>query len=381
MSKEEQVHVVLIGINGYGESYLRSLLDREDASIIGVVEIAAEKSGLFDVLQKKSIPIYHTIEAFYEHHEADLAIISTPIQFHTNQSMYAMEHGSHVLCEKPLTGDPSDLPIWKETAEKTGKWAAIGFNWSFTESIQALKRDIMEGVFGQAIQLKTLVLWPRTEDYFNRSAWAGRQLSPTGELIMDSIANNATAHFLHNMFYVLGEQIETSIEVNHVDAQLYRVNEIETFDTCLVKMKTVKGAELLFLASHAVVDNEGPIFQYEFEKGTVTFNTQDEIPTILAKFKDGATKDYGNPHVPHVDKLNWCIDAVKRSGGAPPCDFETAATHVHVLGEINSKLDQVRSFPEEHRKFDQETKLRYVDNVRDVLTDAYQKGAIPNPAF
>lgn len=381
MKKAEQIHVVLIGINGYGESYLRLLLDREDATLVGVVEIAAEKSGLFDVLQEKSIPIYTTIEAFYEKHSAELAIISTPIHLHTKQALYAMEHGSHVLCEKPLTGDPRDLPKWKETAEKNEKWAAVGFNWSFTEPIQALKRDILDGVLGQAIQLKTLVLWPRSEDYFNRSAWAGKQYSPNGDMIMDSIANNATAHFLHNMFYVLGDRVETSADIKHVEAQLYKTNDIETFDTCLVKMKTQQGAELMFLASHAVVDNEGPILQYEFERGTVTFHTEDEEPSIRAKFQDGTTKDYGNPHVPHVDKLNWCLKAVRDPETKPPCDYVTSTPHVKVLGEINSQLDQVKSFPEELRQYDEGIRLRYVKNVREVLTEAYQKGTIPDKAF
>ncbi|MDQ0207210.1 Gfo/Idh/MocA family protein [Alkalicoccobacillus murimartini] len=377
----KQAEVVLIGINGYGESYLRSLLERTDAILIGVVEIAAEKSSFFDVLKERTIPIFKTVEAFYENHSADLAIISTPIHLHTKQAIYAMEQGSHVLCEKPLTGDPTDLPLWKETSEKTGKWAAIGFNWSFTESIQSLKQDIMAGVFGKAIQLKTLVLWPRTEDYFNRSSWAGKKHSPQGVMIMDSIANNATAHFLHNMFYMLGDQIETSAAVKNVEAQLYRVNDIETFDTCLVKMQTETGTELLFNASHAVEESEGPIFEYEFEKGTIYFNSEDEQPTMLAKFKDGTTKDYGNPHIPHIDKLNWCLKAVHDDKAQPPCDYSTAAVHVQVLGVLNNQLDQVIEFPKETSLYNEETKLHYVQNVQQVLTDSYQKGTIPVQPF
>ncbi|MCM2676144.1 Gfo/Idh/MocA family protein [Alkalicoccobacillus plakortidis] len=381
MKSDKQAEVVLIGINGYGESYLRLLLERTDASLIGVVEIAAEKSSFFGVLQERSIPIYKSIEAFYENHSADLAIISTPIHLHTKQAIYAMEQGSHVLCEKPLTGDPSDLPLWKKASEKNGKWAAVGFNWSFTESIQSLKKDIIAGVFGKAIQLKTLVLWPRTEDYFNRSTWAGKKYSPDGTLIMDSIANNATAHFLHNMFYMLGDRMETSAPVKDVEAQLYRVNEIETFDTCVVNMQTEKGTELLFLASHAVEKSEGPIFHYEFEKGVITFNSEDEQPSMRAEFHDGTKKDYGNPHVPHVDKLNWCLRAIHDSEATPPCDYSTAAVHVQVLGELNAQLDLVKEFPEELKRFDSATKLHYVENVREVLTDSYQKGTVPSQPF
>ncbi|MFK3939928.1 Gfo/Idh/MocA family protein [Alkalihalobacillus sp. NPDC078783] len=377
MNNGSNAKVVLIGINGYGASYLRWLLEREDATLEGVVEIAAEKSGFFDVLQERSIPIYKTIDAFYENHNADLAIISTPIHLHTKQAVYAMEHGSHVLCEKPLTGDPNDLPIWESVSKDTGKWAAVGFNWSFTESIQALKKDILKGRFGRAIQLKTLVLWPRTEEYFNRSAWAGKKYSPDGTYIMDSIANNATAHFLHNMFYLLGDAIETSASVKIVEAEIYRVNPIETFDTCAVQMKTTDNVDLLFLASHAVKETEGPIFHYEFEKGSISFSAEDEEPSMRATFKDGTTEDYGNPHVPHIDKLNWCLKAVHEKDATPPCDFKTAATHVQVLGEINDQLDHVKEFPEELKRYESSTKLLYAKGAKEKLTKAFEEGSIP----
>ena len=51
-------------------------------------------------------------------------------------------------------------------------------------------------------------LWPRDERYYSRNGWAGVKRTNDGTWILDSPTNNACAHFLHNMFYVLGDRIE-----------------------------------------------------------------------------------------------------------------------------------------------------------------------------
>jgi hypothetical protein len=60
-------------------------------------------------------------------------------------------------------------------------------------------------------------------------------LGHAGLGIFDSPANNATAHFLHNMFYLLGATRETSAAPAVVQAELYRANAIENFDTAAIR--------------------------------------------------------------------------------------------------------------------------------------------------
>ena len=49
-----------------------------------------------------------------------------------------------------------------------------------------------------------MVSFPRPLSYFKRNDWAGHLRTPAGEDVLDSPLNNATAHYLHNMLYVLG---------------------------------------------------------------------------------------------------------------------------------------------------------------------------------
>lgn len=88
-----------------------------------------------------------------------------------------------------------------EASRKTGYSVSIGYQWAYSTAIQSLKTDIMNGVFGKAVRLKTLVLWPRNKKYYARS-WAGKVKDEEGRWVLDSVAANATAHYLQNMFFL-----------------------------------------------------------------------------------------------------------------------------------------------------------------------------------
>ncbi len=52
--------------------------------------------------------IFNSLDEFYEEQPADLAVISSPIPFHCQQTVLCLEHGANVLCEKPLAGSVED---------------------------------------------------------------------------------------------------------------------------------------------------------------------------------------------------------------------------------------------------------------------------------
>ena len=121
-----------------------------------------ERSPYLPDLRERGVPVYHSLRSFYKEHHADLAVIATPIHFHTVHALEALTNGSHVLCEKPLSAMENDFPLWEKAVREAQRWAAIGFNWSFSKTVHALKRDRMAGMFGRAKSLKTLVFGRET---------------------------------------------------------------------------------------------------------------------------------------------------------------------------------------------------------------------------
>ena len=306
--------VALVGLGGYGHIYVNALLDAEpDAgvSFIAGVDPSPEGCSRLAELQQKRIPIFRSIDEFCAAGHADLVILSTPLQLHCEQTCFTMAHGSHVLCEKPLGAHPDQVRQMVEIRDRTGLQLAIGYQWSFSPAIQNLKRDISGGRYGRPKRLRTRVYWPRDEKYYSRSSWAGRQRDPDGRPVFDSPANNACAHHLHNMFYVLGEMPQTQRLARIVQAELYRANPIENYDTIALRCRTERGAEVFFFASHATQSHRDPSFIYEFEHGTIRYDGE-LGDFIVGERDDGTRVDYGSPaSAESAAKLFDVLDSIR----------------------------------------------------------------------
>lgn len=377
---DNKVPILLVGINGYGEHYLKEILysRNQEVYLAGVVDISPEKSDYYGEMISRKIPVYNSMEEFYQHHLAKLAIISTPIHLHREQSCYAMNQGSHVLCEKPMTSDPRDIEVMIETRDRTGKFLAIGFNWSFTTSILQLKEDILKGDFGKPLGLKAMVQWPRDEAYYSRSSWAGRKYSSNGKMIFDSVANNAAAHFLHHLLYIVGDRLDTSAQLDSVTAELYRTNPIETFDTCAVKLKTTNNVDIYYYATHVVKENAGPIFRLEFENATITYDPNQGTNDIVAIWKDGSRKAYTDPDKNHLVKLDVCIDAIQSGDYEIPCGPEAASTHVQSIQAMHESVPNAASFPEQLVRYDENNQMYWIQGLADDLTNCYNNWSLPS---
>ena len=376
--------LVLIGIRGYAKVFMDAMFENkpgEDFEFVGFIYPKARKSPIPQELIDNNVPQYDSLDEFYKHDTADLVIISSPIQLHVTQTIKALENGSNVLCEKPIAATIQDALKMDEAAKRTGKFVAVGFQWSFCEPILSLKKDILDGVHGKPLSFKTVVQWPRTVRYYHRSSWAGKIQNDYGDWILDSVANNATAHFLHNMFFLMGNSISKSAFPSKITAEMYRANEIENYDTFMAKIKTDNGIDLIFLASHAVPENIHPVFEITFEKGKVTFDSaKDRI--IYGTPEGGETKAYGNPFEDEMRKIFTSIKAI-RGEVEIPCDIQTASAQLVTINAVSENYEII-DIPEEYlvrEKIEEptgETTLIYVKGIKDALMDCYRDEMLPS---
>ncbi len=380
MYNDDQVSIVLVGVGGYGNMYVDALLsspERDDFKVVGVVDPRPEGCRNLHRIKEMGIPIFSSMEEFYADFKADLAIISTPIHFHCSQTCYALSRGSNVLCEKPVSATIQEARQMMEARDHAHKIVAIGYQWSYTDAIRALKKDIQSGLFGRPKRFKTIVLWPRNRDYYSRS-WAGKLRDGEGRWILDSVANNATAHYLHNMFYVLGREENESARPSQITAELYRANEIENFDTAAVRVFTQEGVELLFYVTHAVVETVNPTFCFEFEKARVVYGPlENKNGNILAVFNDGTCKVYGNPEKENMKKLWMTIDAVKGIQHVV-CGIEAATSHTLCINGMQESVSPIPYFPGNLVKYDEKAKVTWVEGLNEVLKTCYQEWKLPH---
>lgn len=392
--RSDRVKAAIVGISGYGHSYLDVLLDdalrqQRGVDLVAAVDPAAERSTRLPDIRQRGVPVFPSLEAmFKETRGVELVMLVTPIHLHAPQTCLALRHGCSVLCEKPLAGSLAEAEQMlqcerravQEASQVPGRHAfvAIGYQWSFSAAVQELKRDVAAGAFGRPKRFKSMVSFPRGFTYFKRNDWVGRLRTPAGEAVLDSPVNNATAHYLHNMLYVLGETRETSAAPASVQAELYRANDIETYDTAALRCRTAGGVEVLFYTTHAVADRAGPHSIFEFENATVVYDDAG-LGQFVAKFNDGRLKAYGNPNRERHEKIWQSAEAV-RTGAPVACGIPAAIPQTQCVVAAQQSTPRATRFPDSLiRKVDcgDDTMLD-VRGLAETIADCYDRGVLPS---
>jgi predicted dehydrogenase len=303
-------------------------------------------------------------------------MIVTPIHVHAPQTIFSLQRGANVLCEKPLAGTMHDAMRMLEASRAAKGFAAIGYQWSFSAAVQALKREIMSGAFGRPIRMKTIVFFPRALSYFRRNDWVGRIHTPDGAGVLDSPVNNATSHYLHNMFYLLGRSRQSSAMPVTVQAELYRANEIENYDTAAIRAVTDCGTEVLFYTTHCVQDRKGPVMRFEFERAVVEFDASGSAQ-FIARYHDGRVKSFGQPNLDRHEKIWQSIDSV-RTGRPVACDVSAAMAHTCCVMAAQ-KSSSILDFPLRLRQtIEMEGEpMICIDGLYQALIDCYEHGVLP----
>lgn len=382
MVNDAPMTIALIGLGGYGHIYVNALLGSPNGvpfKFVAGVDPAPNGCTRLVDLHARKIPIFSSLDEFCQSGRADLVVLSTPLHLHCEQTCAALAHGSHVLCEKPLGAHPKQVRQMIEARDRHKRQVAVGYQWSFSPAVQELKRDITAGRFGKPRRLRTRVYWPRDEKYYTRGAWAGRQRDAQDRWVLDSPANNACAHYLHNMFYVLGDAVDRSDWPTSVQAELYRANAIENYDTIALRCRTERGAEMLFVASHATRHGRDPQFCYEFENGTVRYGgTLGD--TIVGELPDGSLVNYGSPAP--SDSPQKMFDTMESLRALHPvvCGPEAAGAQTACVYAAQQSMPNIVEFPREIVRVEGKPGERrtHVKNLEKILDDCYEKMSLPS---
>ena len=347
---------------------------------MGVVDPYAAGAPDYAALRDLNVPLVDLPGMFYAGHSAELAVISTPIQFHAAQTVFCLRAGSHVLCEKPAAATVQEVEEMIAARDETGRRLAIGYQWCYDPAMLSLKRDIDAGLLGKPLSLKSIVLWPRDFRYYHRGqGWAGRRFAPSGEPIFDSVASNATAHYLENMLWLCGRGFDGE-DFDTMSPRVWRANDIETFDTICLAGRLKNGAEIRFAASHAVQPGEwqDPAFVYEFEKAVVSYGgIGRKSGSLTARFSDGTVRDYGDSVTGGCEnKLKTAVAMARGENVSIPCPAEAAMRHTTAMSMIFRICPDAEVFPESDIcRTDERV---WVPGLADKLIDYYNSGTLPD---
>jgi hypothetical protein len=162
-----------------------------------------------------------------------------------------------------------------------------------------------------------------------------------------------------------------------VQAELYRANDIENYDTAAVRVIVEGGAELLFYTSHAVPIAMGPVLCYEFERAKIYYEAETG-GGFIARFANGTVRRYGDPNADRPLKIWQCIDAV-RTGAPIACGIPAAVPHALCVAAAAASMPSVAEFPSDLVTMQglSGQPMKCVTGLASAMVQCYDQGILP----
>jgi len=203
----------------------------------------------------------------------DAVWLPVPIALHRPFTEQAVDAGKAVIVEKPAAGTLEEVDAMIAARDRTKRPVAVGFQLLFDPSTWAIKRKLLAGAIGRPRSASVFGCWPRGSVYYQRNSWAGRvRIGDT--VVLDSPANNAMAHYLNLALFLLGPTERESATPVQVEAELYRANDIENYDTCTLRYTLADGAKLTVAMTHACSTETSAAVDITGENGSVHYDSR-----------------------------------------------------------------------------------------------------------
>lgn len=256
--KHSTVQFALIGCGNIGARHAACI--QHFGKLVAVCDVDIEKANSF-AKKFSSLPFY-TFESLLKNAEAfvDVCVICTPNGFHAQQSILALQHGMHIICEKPMALAYSDCIRMMEAATQHKKLLFIVKQNRFNPPVVALKQIIEAGHLGALYSLHLSCFWSRGKAYYEQSSWRGRKDLDGGILFTQF------SHFIDILYWIAG-----NIHILYAKGSNFaHQHQIEFEDTGLFCFQTASGAlgSMHYSINSYEKNSEGSL-SILAEKGTV----------------------------------------------------------------------------------------------------------------
>jgi len=150
---------IRVGIVGAGNiatsRHIPAYKNHNLAEVVNIYDRKPERAT--KVAQKHNLTAETNFQTLFD--EVDLVSICTPPWVHATQTISALEHGCHVLTEKPMAMSSAEATQMMETAQSRDLILSVVHNFLYMQSIQRVREAVQSESLGPvnrtfAIQLK-----------------------------------------------------------------------------------------------------------------------------------------------------------------------------------------------------------------------------------
>src|SRR5688572_13158196 len=143
---ERKLRAGIIGL-GVGQSHAKGYLSSPDSELVAVCDANETRLNEFAALWNVSRR-YTDYHQMLEEAELDVVSICLPNSLHASASIEALDHGVHVVCEKPMAQSVAEAKDMVAAAERNQKHLMVAYNYRYRPDSQWMFRIVQSGKLG-----------------------------------------------------------------------------------------------------------------------------------------------------------------------------------------------------------------------------------------
>lgn len=148
-----KIKVGVIGL-GIGDYHLLRYAQCPGVEILAICDV--QRDLLKEFQGRYDVPLTFTdYRKMLQVEELEAVSIATPNKFHAPMSIYAFQHGKHVLCEKPMALNAREAEKMLQEAKKNKRKLMIHFNFRFSSHARFIKDYVDSGRLGDIYYART----------------------------------------------------------------------------------------------------------------------------------------------------------------------------------------------------------------------------------
>ena len=141
--------IIVVGCGSMANAWVKYALGREDAEIVGLVDIKPENAAAMAQRHQLTCPVFTQLDEALNATSANLMFDITLPEAHTAVTLTALSRGRHVMGEKPMAASMEAAVKMAEAAAAVGKNYSVMQNRRYLKNIRAYKELIRSGTIGK----------------------------------------------------------------------------------------------------------------------------------------------------------------------------------------------------------------------------------------
>lgn len=192
---DKTIQIAVVGTGIIGATHLDAIEKSKDCTLCAVCDINEESAAKQGV--KYGVPYFTDYRDIVTKTKAEAVILNLPHFLHCEVTEFFLDHGMHVLVEKPMANTIEECDRMIAAAERNGKKLAVGHHQRFVPANKRVKELYESGELGKLCMVQET----RTIDYFipKRPKWFLDKKMAGGGIVM-----NYGAHALDKLFSITG---------------------------------------------------------------------------------------------------------------------------------------------------------------------------------